>query len=197
MSPPRLLLASGSPRRRELLARLGVPFEVRRPDVSEVPRPGESPSQLVARLALEKARAGREPGAVALGADTVVVAAGAILGKPEDAEDARRMLRALSAASHEVWTGVAAVGESADRVGLCRTEVRFRRLEEGEIGAYVASGEPMDRAGAYAIQGGAAGFVESVDGDYESVVGLPLGLVAELLAEFGFALAGERLSRRP
>lgn len=191
------MLSSGSPRRRELLARLGLPFEVRSPDVIEEPRAGESPPELVSRLALEKASAAARPGVVALGADTVVVAAGAILGKPTTADEAHRMLRSLSATTHEVWTGVAAVGDARSRVEVCRTAVRFRRLDEREIRTYVASGEPLDRAGAYAIQGGAAGFVEGLEGDYENVVGLPLALTAALLAEFGFAAGAASLSRRP
>jgi septum formation protein len=184
------VLASASPRRRELLSRLGLEFEVRAVDTDETPRPGETPEALVLRLALAKARAAARPGELALGADTVVAADGALLGKPADDEDARRMLAALSGRSHEVWTGVALVevpaaagtGRLRERARACRTEVVFRALSESEIDAYVASGEPRDKAGAYAIQGGAANFVARVDGDYTNVVGLPLPLVEELLA---------------
>jgi septum formation protein len=187
---PRLVLASASPRRRELLSRLGLEFEVRPVESDETPRPGERPEALVLRLALAKARAAARPGELALGADTVVAADGALLGKPADDEEARCMLSALSDRSHEVWTGVALVevpaaagtGKLRERARACRTEVVFRVLSESEIDAYVASGEPRDKAGAYAIQGGAASFVARVEGDYTNVVGLPLPLVEELLA---------------
>ena len=190
-APRRLVLASASPRRRELLARLGVEFEVRAVDADETPLAAETPEALVLRLALVKARAAARPGELALGADTVVAAGGALLGKPADDEEARRMLAALSGRSHEVWTGVALVevpagpgdGRLRERARACRTEVVFRALSGSEIDAYVASGEPRDKAGAYAIQGGAAAFVAHVEGDFTNVVGLPLPLVEELLAD--------------
>jgi septum formation protein len=197
-APPRLILASASPRRRELLARLGLPFEARAMAADETPRPGESPVDLVARLALVKARAVDAPGALVVGADTVVALDGEILGKPLDAADAARMLRALSGRAHEVWTGVAVVRDGAEPLTLettCRTRVVFRELDAREIDDYVASGEPLDKAGAYAIQGGAARFVERCEGDYENVVGLPLAATAALLERAGLAPAG--LSRRP
>jgi septum formation protein len=185
---PRLILASASPRRRELLARLGLAFEVRPVDADETPRPGEPPEALVLRLALAKARAAARAGELALGADTVVAIEHEVLGKPVDAEDARRMLRALSGRPHDVWTGVALVaagpaGASREQVHAERTAVTFRRLTEDEIAAYVESREPLDKAGAYAIQGGAAAFVERVDGDYDNVVGLPLAALRRLLDE--------------
>ena len=191
-----LVLASASPRRRELLGRLGIPFEQRAVDADETPRPLEEPEALVLRLALLKARSAARPGEIALGADTEVAIDGAVLGKPADDEDARRMLRALSGRAHDVWTGVALVAPSADGPArelarACRTEVRFRELNADEIAAYVASGEAADKAGAYAIQGGASRFVEAIVGELTNVVGLPLPLVSELLAELQ-ALIGIR-----
>jgi len=194
-----LVLASSSPRRRELLARLGVEFEVRASDVDETPAPRETPRALVRRLALAKARAVCRPGELTLGADTIVALGDEPLGKPADAADASRMLGRLSNRSHEVWTGVALVAHEGgalpvERVAECRTEVVFRALTAAEIAAYVASGEPLDRAGAYAIQGGAAPFVERIEGDYDNVVGLPVDLVRSLLEESGVL---DALSRRP
>ena len=190
----RLVLASGSPRRRELLARLGLDFEVRAADVDETPLPGEPARALVLRLALAKARKLCRPGELVLGADTIVALDEEPLGKPVGTSDAIRMLSRLSNRSHTVWTGVALValvapgapgardGSGFESAEACRTEVAFRALDDGEIAAYVASGEPLDRAGAYAIQGGAASFVARVEGDYDNVVGLPLRLVGALLA---------------
>jgi septum formation protein len=191
VSAPRLLLASSSPRRRDLLARLGVPFELRAAPTDETPYAGETPQALVERLALDKARLASEAGAVTLGADTVVAIDGEILGKPVDAAEAARMLARLSGREHQVWTGVALVGESDGRavweiVRSDRSEVAFRALDESEVASYVASGEPFDKAGAYAIQGGAAGFVAELRGDLTNVVGLPLPLVAAMLEEAGF-----------
>jgi septum formation protein len=140
------------------------------------------------RLALAKARAAARPGEIALGADTEVALDGAVLGKPTDAAHASSMLRALSGRAHEVWTGVALVAPERELTGTCRTEVEFHLLSEAEIARYVATGEPFDKAGAYAIQGGAAGFVARLDGELTNVVGLPLPLVAQLLSEFGFKL---------
>lgn len=206
---PRLVLASGSPRRRELLSRLGVAFEVRAADIDETPRAGESPEALARRLALAKARAAARPGEVALGADTDVAVDGEILGKPADAADARRMLRRLSGRAHQVWSGVALVEVAADgrplreAVAATRSDVRFRELGDDEIAAYAASGEPLDRAGAYAIQGGAAPFVAALEGDLSNVVGLPLAATRVLLTRFGFSPrpndgdAEGELSRRP
>jgi septum formation protein len=195
----RLVLASASPRRRDLLSRLGLDFEVRPVDADETPRAGEPPEALALRLARAKAAAAARPGEIVIGADTVVAVDGELLGKPGDAAEAELMLRRLSGRRHEVWTGVAVLrclpsGESGHEIArACRTEVSFRGLGEQEIAAYAATAEPLDKAGAYAIQGGAAGFVERVDGDYDNVVGLPLALVRRLLEEIGFAGA---LSRR-
>jgi septum formation protein len=199
----RLVLASGSPRRRELLARLGVAFEIRPTDTDEQPLPGEAPEALARRLALAKARAAARPGEIALGADTDVALDGEIFGKPRDEAEARRMLRRLSGRVHQVWSGVALVEVDAggarrrEAVEVARSDVRFRELTDGEIAAYAASGEPLDRAGAYAIQGGAAPFVAELAGELDTVVGLPLAVTARLLARFGLLAADEEVSRRP
>lgn len=157
------------------------------PDIPEAPLDGESPADLVARLSLEKARAvrARRPGAVTLAADTVVVSGGSALGKPRDPADAVQMLRSLSGATHEVWTGVSILGRSEERTFSVCTLVTFRELNADEIAAYVAGGEPMDKAGAYAIQGGAAGFVTRIEGSYTNVVGLPLAEAVEALRQAG------------
>ena len=190
---PRLVLASQSPRRRELLEALGLAIEVRPAHVDETPRPGEGPAEYVLRVAREKARA--VPGDVVLGADTAVVLRGAVLGKPADADDARRMLRALSGQVHEVLTGVC-VRRNAGAMGveldaLVTTTVRFARIGAAEIDWYVATGEPLDKAGAYAIQGAGGAFVESVDGSVSSVVGLPVAETAQLLRRAGLPLPWE------
>jgi septum formation protein len=191
--PPVLVLASGSPRRRQLLAALGLPFLVRPPETDESPGPQEIPESLVLRLALEKARHAARDGEVALGADTIVAVDDQPLGKPADEAQARAMLARLSGRAHEVWTGVALVdrrGGRRESVRAVCTEVRFRPLTGEEIDRYVASGEPFDRAGAYAIQGGAAGFVQALDGSWSNVVGLPLEELAALLAEAGLRAPG-------
>ena len=179
-----LVLASASPRRAEILRAAGWEFEARPADVDEALRPGEAPDAYVTRLAREKAEAvaAALPSGLVLGADTTVVADGQVLAKPSDAEDARRMLRLLSGRWHEVLTGVALVraGEGRALVGCGRTRVRFCEMAEEEIEAYVATGEPADKAGAYAIQGRAALFIEGIEGDYWNVVGLPLRLVYKL-----------------
>jgi len=187
---PRLVLASQSPRRRELLAQLGVALEVRPADADESVLPGEPPHEYVLRVAREKARAVAGP--VVLAADTAVVLGREVLGKPRDAEDARRMLRALSATSHEVLTAVCvrrtqpALAVELDVV--VTTRVRFARLGDAAIDWYVSTGEPLDKAGAYAIQGAGGAFVLGVEGSVSNVVGLPLAETAELLARAGFPL---------
>jgi septum formation protein len=197
---PRLVLASASPRRRELLASLGVVFEVRPVAADETPRPGEWPEALALRLALAKARAAADDGDLALGADTVVAVDDEPLGKPADAAEARIMLARLSGRRHRVWTGVALVERDARRrreaVRAARTEVVFRPLTAAEIDAYVETGEPLDRAGAYAIQGGAAAVAARVEGSLSNVVGLPLELLLDLLARLGRSPAEFALSRR-
>jgi septum formation protein len=182
---PKLILASTSPRRAELLQSAGLSFETVRPDADEKPQTGETPVQYAVRTAREKAESIKtRPGAVILGADTVVAVEGSILGKPADEEDARRMLRLLSGKLHEVITGVCL--RSAEKT-VCfhtATAVLFRELSGEEIAAYVATGDPLDKAGAYAIQNGAAGMVRRIDGSYSNVVGLPLCEVIEALDGF-------------
>ncbi len=183
-----LVLASGSPRRAEILRAVGWPFEASAANIDEAMRAGEQPTDYVLRLAREKAEAvaaSRLFGLV-LGADTIVVAEGEVLGKPRDEMDASRMLRLLSGRTHEVLTGVALVRAETRRavVGHEKTRVRFAKLSEAEIAWYAASGEPADKAGAYAIQGRAALFIEAIEGNYWNVVGLPVRLVYELAREF-------------
>ena len=175
-----LILASGSPRRAELLRQAGIRFDVSVPDVDEALHPGEAPEAYVRRLAAAKARhvAASHPGRLVLGADTTVVVDGEVLGKPLDAADAARMLGQLSGRSHLVLTGVCLIGPAGEtQIESAATTVEFRPLEDAEIAGYVDSGEPMDKAGAYAIQGGAAGFVTRLDGEYSNVVGLPVTLI--------------------
>jgi septum formation protein len=173
-----LVLASQSPRRREILERAGIPFVIRVAGVPEQEIPGEIPSAYVRRLAREKALAvPRRPDEIVLGADTTVVADGLILAKPEDHDDAVRMLRLLSGREHDVLTGVCLVHAAGMIEDEACTTVRFSHLSEAEIEAYVASGEPQDKAGAYAIQGLASKFISGIAGDYFNVVGLPIALV--------------------
>lgn len=180
-----LILASASPRRRELLTQAGYSFQVQPAHIPEDPLPDEDPIAYVTRLALEKAQAVyktlSDADAVVLGADTTVTLDNHILGKPEDAADAARMLRLLSGRTHRVITGVAAVGASTEQVAAEVTAVRFLTLSDEEIATYVATGEPMDKAGAYAIQGRAARWIPRIEGCYFNVVGLPLALTSSLL----------------
>jgi septum formation protein len=184
---PRLVLASGSPRRRDLLELLGVPFEVESPDVDETPLPGERPADHVRRIATAKAEAVvlRRPGALIIAADTVVDLDDRILGKPSDAADAAAMLRSLSARDHRVHTALV-VG---DEIALVTTTVRFDELRTADIERYVASGEPLDKAGAYAIQGAGAAFIRELHGSVTNVAGLPLAELRGLLARAGAGLA--------
>jgi septum formation protein len=179
-----LILASASPRRRELLTQHGIAFEVVVSDVAEVPRPGEAPAAFVRRAAREKALevAQRRPGACVLGADTVVVVDDAILGKPSDPADACRMLRLLSGRTHRVLTAVALAETSGGLEELLvQSEVEFRQLTADEIDAYLATDEPYDKAGAYAVQGVGGQFVKHVRGSLTNVIGLPMESVTELL----------------
>lgn len=187
---PRLILASGSPRRRELLEAMGVRFEIRPTDVDESALPGESPEQHVLRLARDKSRAQVLAGDLVLAADTVVVVDGDVLGKPRDAANAQEMLRRLSGRRHVVLTGVALTDGSLDRTieSLERSEVEITTLTEEEIVWYVGTGEPLDKAGSYAIQGLGALFVTSVRGNYTNVVGLPLPPTQSLFRDLGFDL---------
>ena len=184
---PRIVLASQSPRRRQLLTLIGIPHEVIPADVDESVFADEAPGAYTERLAREKASvvARREPAAVVLAADTTVVIDGQILGKPEDEADAVRMLRLLSGRTHTVHTAVAAARGDRLVSGVEDVSVTFRPLEDGEIANYVATGEPMDKAGAYGIQGYGATIVERIDGDYFAVMGLPLVRLTRLLARVG------------
>jgi septum formation protein len=189
-----LILASASPRRRELLTQAGYRFAVEASSVAELRRPGEDAIRLATRLAREKAQDvfARHPSSIVLGADTVVVCDGEVMGKPADATDAARMLSLLSGRTHHVVTGVAVVwGTGAAEVAAEVTHVTMRTLAPEEITGYVASGEPMDKAGAYAIQGYAGRWIPRISGCYFNVVGLPLALVASLLEAAGQRLRGE------
>jgi septum formation protein len=188
----RLILASASPRRRELLAQAGYTFEVHPAHVTEDLRPGEDAIAYVVRLAREKAlsvfteissKSSAPPQVVVLGADTTVTLDSHILAKPEDAADAARMLRMLSGRTHRVITGIAIATAKGVEVAAEVTGVQFRTLSDAEIDAYVATGEPMDKAGAYGIQGLAAKWIPRVEGCYFNVVGLPLALVATMLEQ--------------
>lgn len=181
----RLLLASNSPRRREMLTRLGIAYELAPADVDESIAPGEPAREAALRLALAKARAAAEawPGWTVLAADTLVTLDDLALGKPADPAEARAMLERLSAREHAVVTGWCLIHAGAEHAGLAETGVVFRALDAQEIAAYVASGEPMGKAGAYAVQGLGAALVAEVRGSYTNVVGLPLSeVVAALLA---------------
>ena len=182
-----LVLASASPRRQELLRNGGIEFVVQPADISEIPRQGESAKNYAERLAREKAQAvfRLRPGDLVLGADTVVVVDGAILEKPEDREDAARMLRMLSGREHQVITGVCLIGKGFEDVRSETTNVTFSILSDDDIRSYVATGEPMDKAGAYAIQGIASRWIPRIKGDYSNVVGLPVALVWRMLQERG------------
>ena len=185
----RIVLASASPRRLELLASAGVQFDVFASDIPEEAMPGEAPADFAVRLAKDKAvaTAARVEGRWFVGADTIVVCDGEIMGKPADEADAVRMLKKLSGVPHEVITGYAVYDRERDGF-LCKavvTKVFFKGLRDEEITAYVATGCPMDKAGAYAIQGGAAYMVERIDGSYTNVVGLPLCEVVEDLRTLG------------
>lgn len=184
-----LYLASGSPRRRELLTQIGVPFLTQIAPIDENALPGESPLAYVERLARAKGHAGLAAladadGAVVLGADTAVVLDGRILGKPRDRADALATLHALSGRSHQVLTAVALVSRERQASQVVTSQVTFRPLTQAEIEAYWASGEPQDKAGSYGVQGLAAVFVSQLQGSYSAVVGLPLCETAALLAEF-------------
>jgi septum formation protein len=184
-----LILASSSPRRQELLREAGIAFHVHPARIPEEKNAGETPLEYACRLAQEKAQAvaGDFMGRYVLGADTIVVVDSEVLEKPRDPSDAARMLRLLSGRGHQVITAVCVI--TAQRRSHTRsaiTLVYFRDLSEDEIQRYIAGGEPMDKAGAYAIQGGAGPWVQRIEGDYSNVVGLPVTMVKEMLSESGF-----------
>ena len=183
----KVILASGSPRRRQLLELIGIPHEVRPSNIDETMRPREAPRRHAERLAREKASAiaTREPDVVTIAADTIVVVNRQVLGKPRDIADARRMLSMLSGREHTVITAVAVARGRKLRSAIEEVKVKFRRLREDEIDAYIATDEPMDKAGAYGIQGYGATIVECVDGDYFAVMGLPLARLVTLLRDLG------------
>ena len=179
----KIILASRSPRRAELLAAAGFEFEVLAAEVDETPFDVEDPAEYVERLAIEKARAvfTLRPGTRVLGADTTVTIDGEILGKPIDDADASRMLRLLSGRPHLVHTGVALVSDRGIQSGVDTTRVWFEAMTDEDISWYVATGEPVDRAGAYAIQGFASRFIPRIEGSYSNVVGLPVAMVSSIL----------------
>jgi septum formation protein len=200
---PELILASSSPRRQELLREVGISFQVHAANINEDQMPGEPPIDYALRLAREKAQAvsAKYPQSYVLGADTIVVLHGEVLSKPKDQQDAARMLRLLSGHSHEVTTAVSLIVPSTfspstvpsgnvaqgtlAETRASTTKVYFREIAEPEIQQYVAGGEPMDKAGAYAIQGGASRWTDRIEGEFSNVVGLPLSLVTEMLKATG------------
>ena len=184
----RLILASESPRRAELLQAAGFAFQIRAAGVDESARPGENPREHVVRLAREKAEAidVDDPEAIVLGSDTVVVVGRRMLGKPRNGQEAAEMLRLLSGKSHKVLTGVALRRGDERLVAVESTRVRFLPLDEQEIAWYLATREPLDKAGAYAIQGGASRFIDHIEGSYTNVVGLPVATVYRLLLRLGW-----------
>jgi septum formation protein len=193
---PRLILASASPRRRELLLQLGLEHVLLPQDIDESLRPGETPEAYVRRLALEKARVAQSDPACldslpVLAADTSVVCDGAVLGKPASLESAIGMLSMLSGREHQVMTAVAVARGTVVHDALSISRVRFRSIEREEMVAYWSSGEPRDKAGAYAVQGLGAMFISHIDGSYSGVMGLPLFETVQLLANFG--ITGTRL----
>lgn len=184
---PKLVLASGSPRRNELLSQLGYHFQVVIPDIEEIQRHNESPAQYVQRLSQEKALAGlamSETDSIVLGADTVVVLAQQVMEKPKDFSDSRHMLLSLSQRQHQVMTAVTVASTQKQLTKLVVTDVWFKALTEQEIKQYWASGEPRDKAGSYGIQGLGGRFVTRIEGSYHAVVGLPLFETDQLLHEF-------------
>jgi septum formation protein len=196
---PRLILASASPRRRELLAQIGIsPDEILAAGVDESPRRGETPRQLAERLAMAKAVAVRDKlgpasrEAIVLAADTVVAVGRRVLGQAQSADEAERYLRLLSGRNHRVFTAIAVVGsDGAARARTVETRVAFKRLSEEEMRAYLASGEWHGKAGGYAIQGRAGAFVTRIVGSYGNVVGLPLAETSALLEGAGFPVRGD------
>ena len=198
MPQPPIILASQSPRRHELVGRMGLAFQVMVPDIEEHMDRALPPHKLVETISLEKARAvGGQvgEGPIILAADTVVALDGVLLGKPRDRAEARRMLTALQGRHHQVYTGFTVLQGGRAITRSEETEVVFRRMTDAEIGQYISTGEPMDKAGAYGIQGYGAMLVESLRGDYFNVMGLPVCALAGVLKEFGvdcLALSAEK-----
>jgi septum formation protein len=182
---PRVILASQSPRRRELLSLVGIAHEVRPADIDERYLAGESPHAHAERLAREKAAKIQQPDAVVIAADTIVVADGDVLGKPSDDADAAKMLRRLSGRTHAVITAVAVAWQGRLESAVEEVEVTFHRLSDRDVTGYIATREPMDKAGAYGIQGFGATIVARVDGDYFAVMGLPLQRLVQLFERIG------------
>lgn len=185
MTRPTVVLASASPRRRELLSLIGIPHEVQPSNIDESILPGEQPRAHAERLAREKATVKGQSDAVVIGSDTIVVVDGDVLGKPRDESQAAEMLRRLSGRSHVVMTGVAVRWRDRLASGVEEVGVTFRALTDDDIARYIATREPMDKAGAYGIQGYGATIVERVDGDYFAVMGLALGKLVGLCRELG------------
>ena len=189
-----LILASASPRRKELLSLFGVPFVIRAADIDETMDLNAAPYDEVGRVSRLKALAtAREAGDVVIAADTIVVCAGKVLGKPHDADDAMAMLRLLSGRDHQVMTGVTVLRDERAVTFTEVTDLHFRELTDKEIGRYVASGEPMDKAGSYGIQGGAALFCTGMTGDYYNVMGLPVCRLGRVLVQLAPELMGDFL----
>jgi septum formation protein len=195
----RLVLASGSPRRADILRQLGLDPEVLPADVDEVYLPGESPSEHVDRLAQAKAAyvAGERVDALVVGGDTVVLDEGRVLGKPKDVDEAVEMLLRLAGRPHQVLTGLALAGAHGVVSGVTGTSVRFRDFDEATARRYAETGEPMDKAGSYGIQGLGAALVEGLDGDYYSVVGFPVGTFLDLLERAGWRYNFGEIDRVP
>lgn len=187
--PPRLILASGSPRRRQLLEQLGLAFEVRPSDVDERLLAGEGPAEAAERLARAKAEHRADAGSLALGCDTLVAHGEAVLGKPDSAREAAAMLERLSGEEHTVHTGIALASPGRVESAVEATRVWFRQLSASECAEYAATGEPLDKAGAYGIQGFGAAIVDRIEGDYFNVMGLPIRRLLQLLEAFGWRYA--------
>jgi septum formation protein len=189
---PPVVLASTSPRRKELLRLLQIEFEAQSSQVAEIAEANESPRDMVVRLARAKAEAVHKlrPEAIIIGADTVVVCDSQVFGKPASLEDARRILRQLSGRTHEVLTGICLIHGNTPKVNCSRTVVEFSSLTDQEVEWYLSTGEPMDKAGAYGIQGLGARFISRVNGCYSNVVGLPLSLLYQMLKQVGYRFDG-------
>ncbi len=192
----KIVLASASPRRKELLQKIGLQFEVDAGNCAEEIDPTLKPDEIVRRISIEKARAvaSRHKDAVIIAADTIGVIGKKLLGKPHTAGEARKMLAQISGKSHEVITGFTVLDTATDKIvsGTVNTKVYIKKLTRKEIDAYVETGEPLDKAGAYGIQGLGAVIVEKIEGDYYNVVGLPLSALAEVLQEFGISVLGSK-----